>query len=98
MPSVKFTTKAVKDLSDIWNYTFETWSEKQADRYYRHIIKECERLSKNPELGKHYGIVESLRGRKIEKHIIFYRTLNEQNIEIERILHERMDLKRRLDE
>ena len=27
------TTKAIEDLSIIWNYTWEVWSEKQADKY-----------------------------------------------------------------
>jgi hypothetical protein len=26
--------KAIDDLNEIWAYTFENWSEKQADRYY----------------------------------------------------------------
>jgi len=32
------------------------------------------------------------------RHIIFYRTLNENYVEITRILHERMDLKKRIAE
>ena len=35
MAKYRFTRKAVEDLSDIWHYTLETWSQKQADRYYR---------------------------------------------------------------
>jgi toxin ParE1/3/4 len=38
MAKYKFTKKAVKDLSDIWNYTVDTWSENQADKYYKLII------------------------------------------------------------
>ena len=29
-----FTNKAVEDLSDIYEYTYQSWSEKQADNYY----------------------------------------------------------------
>jgi len=94
----KFTKKAVKDLSSIWNYTFDYWSEKQADKYYNDIIKKCNQISKKADIGKIYvGIFDSLRGLKINKHIIFYRTLEDSTIEIERILHERMDLKNRID-
>ncbi len=97
MPKYSFTKKAVKDLSLIWNYSFETWSEKQADKYYQDIIKECNRLAINPEKGKtYYEIVDSLKAQKVNKHIIFYRTLGKQEIEIERVLHERMDLKSRM--
>lgn len=33
MPKYILTNKAVEDLSTIWNYTFEVWSETQADKY-----------------------------------------------------------------
>ena len=29
-----FSNKAVDDLSKIWDYTYEVWSEGQADKYY----------------------------------------------------------------
>lgn len=28
------TKKAIEDLSKIWDYIFEVWSESQADKYY----------------------------------------------------------------
>ena len=50
-------------------------------------------------LGKTYEeISEQLLAMKANRHIIFYRTLNENYIEITRILHERMDLKKRIAE
>jgi toxin ParE1/3/4 len=56
-------------------------------------------IGENPELGKKYeGINSNLLGLRTGKHIIFYQVINEQEIEIIRILHERMDLKNRLDE
>jgi len=89
-----FTKRAVLDITDIWNYTFENWSEEQADNYYRQIILECERLAENPLVGRKYGfMIGSLRGSNISKHIIFYRILEQQTIEVERILHERVDMK-----
>lgn len=93
------TNRAVKDLADIWNYTFDTWSEKQADKYYNEILKLCSILAKNPKRGKRYSkLMYDLSGAKINKHIIFYRKLENNMIEVERILHERMDLKTRLTE
>ena len=38
MTEYKLTNKAVEDLSRIWDYTFEVWSEKQADNYYEGLI------------------------------------------------------------
>jgi toxin ParE1/3/4 len=37
MAKVKLRQKAIDDLKDIWDYTFEKWSEKQADTYYSTI-------------------------------------------------------------
>lgn len=33
MAKYNLTKKAVEDLTKIWNYTFDTWSENQADAY-----------------------------------------------------------------
>ena len=99
MAEYKLTNKAVADLSKIWEYTFEVWSEKQADKYYDALILNCEEIAENPDLGKNYeGISKQLLGIKSNRHIIFYRTLNENYVEITRILHERMDLKKRIAE
>ena len=97
MANFKLTNKAVDDLSKIWNYTFDVWSEKQADKYYDMLISNCQEIAENPYLGKNYaGITEKLLGLKTNRHIIFYRTVNENYVEITRILHERMDLKQRI--
>lgn len=99
MVNYKLTNKAVEDLSKIWEYTFEVWSEQQADKYYDGLISCFQEIAENPELGKNYeGILEHLLGLKANRHIIFYRTLNENYVEITRILHERMDLKKRIVE
>ena len=99
MPKYKLTNKAVEDLSKIWDYTFEVWSEDQADKYYEILISTCQDIADNPVLGKIYeGVTESLLGMKTNRHIIFYRTLNENYVEITRIIHERMDLKKRISE
>ncbi|WP_111307421.1 type II toxin-antitoxin system RelE/ParE family toxin [Confluentibacter sediminis] len=99
MAEFKLTNKAVEDLSKIWEYTFEVWSESQADNYYEMLISNFQDIADNPQIGKNYdGITQSLLGLKTNRHIIFYRTLNENYIEITRILHERMDLKKRITE
>ena len=99
MAEYKLTNKAVEDLSKVQDYTFEVWSEKQADKYYDGLISNCEEIVENPDLGKNYkGISKQLLGIKSNRHIIFYRTLNKDYVEITRILHERMDLKKRITE
>ena len=33
MAKYKLTNEIVEDLGNIWNYTADNWSEKQADKY-----------------------------------------------------------------
>ncbi len=99
MAEYKLTNKAVEDLSKIWNYIFEVWSEKQADKYFDNPISNCQEIADNLDLGKNYeGISRQLLGLKTNRYIIFYRTLEQDYVEITRILHERMDLKKRIAE
>ncbi|WP_456377105.1 type II toxin-antitoxin system RelE/ParE family toxin [Lutibacter sp.] len=91
MAEFKLTNKAVEDLSKIWDYTFEVWSERQAGKYYESLISNCQEIATNPNLGKKYeGTTQNLFGMKANRHIIFYRTITENYVEITRILHERM--------
>jgi len=99
MAKYYLTKKAVDDLAKIWDYTFQEWSELQADKYYQMLVANFIEISTSPEAGKNYtDIATSLFGLKAGKHIIFYRKLSSEEIEITRILHEMMDLKRRLKE
>ena len=100
MAKYRFTDKAVEDLADIWNYTFDEWSEQQADDYYEMLIANCRNIAGDPELlGKCYDeILAGLKGFKVNRHILFYRILDGGDVEIIRILHERMDLRNRVNE
>ena len=99
MSKYRFTRKAVEDLNNIWKYSFETWSEEQADLYYHMLIASCEKLAENPEIGKNYDeIFTDLKGYLAGKHVIFYRSMEDNLIEITRILHGRMDLKNKLND
>ena len=98
---VKFnlTNKAVEDLNSIWLYTFDKWSEQKADKYYNLLLNSCQEIAKNPKIGKNYNaIANDLFGYKTNRHIIFYRIIQNKPIEITRILHDRMDLKNRIIE
>jgi toxin ParE1/3/4 len=97
MAKYYLTNKAVEDLTAIWNYTFEKWSEQQADKYYHMLIGNCQQIARDPGLGKNYnGIMPDLFGLRTGRHIIFYRKAGTDKIEITRILHESMDLKSRI--
>lgn len=54
MAKYLLTNKAVEDLSKAWNYTFEVWSETQADRYYYMLLDDCQELADEKVRGKDY--------------------------------------------
>ena len=97
MAKVILRQEAIDDLNDIWNYTLEEWSETQADRYYATLEFACTQIGENPHLGKKFEEINNgLLGLRSGKHIIFYQVVNENEVEVIRILHERMDFKNRL--
>ena len=97
MSKYHFTNKAQDDLIDIWDYTVEEWSQNQAEKYYNLIIASCIDLANNPQFGKSYEIISlNILGYKCGEHIIFYREISKNEIEIIRILHGMMDLKSKI--
>ncbi len=72
MAKYVLTHRAVEDLSEIWDYTYEVWSEAQADTYYEHLIESFEDISKNPLIGKNYSEIKAeIYGIRMGKHLIF---------------------------
>jgi toxin ParE1/3/4 len=97
MVKVVLRQEAIDDLNDIWNYTYEQWSESQADNYYATLKFACAAIGINPDLGREYvGRSKKVFGFKSGKHILFYHLISEDEIEVIRILHERMDLKNKV--
>ena len=96
--SFSISFKAAEDLENIWLYTVEHWSLVQADRYLTLIFEEIEYLSKNPLSGKDLDYIrKNYRSSKVKSHIIFYKqSKKHSNIEIIRVLHERMDIEGKL--
>ena len=99
MSKIKYriSKQAIKDLNDIWIYTFNNWSKEQADRYYDLIIGEIEFVADNYLIGKSVEQTrKNYRVTKIKSHLIFYRKAENEIVEVVRILHQRMDIKKRL--
>ena len=48
MKKYHLTNKAIQDLNEIWIYTVEAWSEKQADTYYRDLIEAIKKVAIDP--------------------------------------------------
>ncbi|WP_031445646.1 type II toxin-antitoxin system RelE/ParE family toxin [Arenibacter algicola] len=92
----RISKQATNDLNDIWIYTFRKWSKDQADRYYNLIIEEIEFVADNFMTGK--SVEQTRKGyrvTKIKSHLIFYKKAEDGIVEIIRILHQRMDIKKR---
>lgn len=94
----QISKQAIDDLNDIWIYTFRKWSKVQADRYYDLIIGEIEFIAYNYLTGKSAEQTRNnYRVTKIKSHLIFYRKVENESVEIVRILYQRMDVKKRLE-
>tara|TARA_B100000315_G_C14364816_1_gene490148 strand:+ start:452 stop:751 length:300 start_codon:yes stop_codon:yes gene_type:complete len=92
--------EASRDIENIWLYTIEKWSLGQADRYFNLIMDEIEYLAENPKSGNDYSNVRKGYFRsRIKSHFIFYKiNMKKEEVEIIRILHQRMDIDTRLNE
>ena len=96
MPKVRYSNKAVEDLSSIWKYTYSEWSESEADEYYSMLVSACNRLlGTSVVMNRCYDeISDDLYGVRSGHHIIFYKNIDDGDVFIVRTLHEKMDLKR----
>lgn len=93
----RISKQAIDDLNNIWIYTFNKWSKEQADRYYDLIIGEIEFIADNYLTGKSVEQTrKNYRVTRIKSHLIFYKKVENEIVEIVRILHQRMDVKKRL--
>ncbi len=93
-----FRPKAVADLDSIWRYTARHWGASQADAYVRSIVKTCRAVARGERTGTDASDLRpGYRKLRIGRHVAFYRTVDDEGVEVVRILHERMDLPARLD-
>lgn len=98
MTNYDLTPEAAEDLYKIWEYTVDTWSETQADKYYTQLIAAFKEISSHPDTtGKQYNLIyPGLRGYHAGKHIVFFVKERCGRLLIVRILHEKMDYQRHL--
>ena len=91
--------KALEDLNNIWIYTAENWSVEQANRYYNLIVDEIEYVSENFEIAKNFeNVRKNYKYSKVKSHLVFYKKTINTEMEVVRILHERMDIKNRIND
>ena len=89
------TGKAKDDLKSIASYTQRKWGKEQRGIYLKQIDLAFHMLAENTEAGTACDYIK-IGYRKFPNgsHIIFYRELSDDSIEIVRILHKRMDVKK----
>ena len=98
MAEIRLSPAARQDFLEIGDYTRDRWSEAQAERYLRQILAMIAEIGTYPFSG---GEVPSLRSgyrrRRCGSHLIFYVIL-EGGVEVVRIIHERADISRLLED
>ena len=99
MSAYVISEKAVEDINNIWIYPVENWSVAQADRYYNLIYDEIEYIVNNFDMARDFGeIRKSYKCSKVKSHLIFFKKDKMNEIEVVRVLHEKMDVESRLIE
>ncbi len=90
MAGLRLSQAAKKDLLDIGRYTLEVWGEEQAVRYLGQLDACFHRMAKTPKCGRPCEGIKAGYRRLLEgRHVIFFRVVRKQ-VQIIRILHERM--------
>lgn len=98
MFSILRKPRARADLLEIWNRTVETWGEAQADAYLDDIGCAIETLAEFPKMGVDCSWLRNgYRRLSVNHHLVFYQVVGD-TIEIIRVLHERTDVERHLEE
>jgi len=95
MPSVRLTPRARADLESIWLYTRRKWSEAQADEYYSILVDTFATLLLNDQSGIPVDVRPGYRKLLSGSHVVYFRRITD-GVEIVRILHQAMDVRRHL--
>ena len=87
----RLAPEAQQDLSDIYDFGAEQWSDDQAAAYARDLARLFSILAAQPQMARERtGLPDGIRVHPFRSHLIFYRP-DETGIEILRIAHARSD-------
>lgn len=97
MKNYILTRKAEEDIREIWNYTAEEWDKEQAENYLSGLEDKIIRASETPEAiaRDRTEIEDGYMSFLYESHVVFFKRKLDQ-IEVIRVLHQRMDIPKRL--
>jgi toxin ParE1/3/4 len=80
------------DLFLIWRAGADTWSPDVADKHLREIKLACDRLLRDPKLGRARDELSAgIRSTLVDPHVVFYRVTTSA-IEIVRVMHQHEDI------
>ncbi|WP_186085320.1 type II toxin-antitoxin system RelE/ParE family toxin [Burkholderia gladioli] len=96
MKAFVLSPAAERDLDDIWDHTVTRWGEVQAERYILSIESTIAGLADGtqPSLSA-ADVRDGYRKALTGMHVVFFRE-SEALIDVIRILHQQMDIPRRL--
>ncbi len=78
---------AESDLSDIWDYTAERWSLKQARTYASGMTDLLMLLCDQPEIAPHFGnLTPSVRVYGYRSHLVIF-IADDSSVEVIRVVH-----------
>ena len=99
MSHTRFSPAAKDDLSAIWDYTVHNWGVAQAERYILGIREACEALAEGRRKGSNAdNIRPGYRKLSVGSHVLFFRVMGGGEIDVVRILHQRMDVAGRFED
>jgi toxin ParE1/3/4 len=92
MGTFQLTSQAKSDLKSIAAYTQRKWGKEQRRFYLKQFDDAFHLLADTPDISIACDYIKTgYRKFPVTSHIVFYRTLSENKIEIVRVLHKRMD-------
>jgi len=96
MLNYKLSEEAKHDMAEIVSYSKNRWGTQQTKRYLKQLRKRMRWLAQNPKLGvQRNDIKKGYYSFPEGKHFIYY-LINQKNIEIIGVLHQKGDVKRHL--
>jgi len=94
--TLRLSRQAEQDIESILQYTYETYGERQRQRYADALHEAFETITGTPGLGhRRSDLSERHRAFPVEQHVVVY-TVSGRTVQVARILHSRMDFTRRV--
>ena len=92
MKGYRLLRDAEHRIAEIYHYTFDRWGEDQADRYYQGLFDAFEAIASRNAQWRQLPAELGLSGYfyRYERHLIYWRMLEDNVVGIVTVLRERM--------